>query len=180
MGNAFPNGTDYFQNGGISSRGGPILFVFTAQNLHPLVQMSLITMKVAVPLLQHSPILGQCASSHTVCSPSSLAWCLIQVYRSPPGARTFSHGGLVLCILSLVPVAPFPNPSPRWDRSFLNLVLFLYWEPSVWAAVLFSQRRPVFDLLSVVRAYNCRAAKLATLADHHSRIWPSSRRYFWL
>ena len=161
------------------SRGGPILRVFTAQKRHPRVQISLITMKVAVPLLQHSPILGQCASSQTVCSPSSLAWCLIQVYRSPPGARTFSHGGLVLCILSLVPVAPFPNPSPRRDRSFLNLVLFLCWDPSVWAGALSSQRCPIFDWLFVVPAYNCLAEKSATQADHRSRIWPSSRRCFW-
>ena len=135
-------------------------------------------MKVAVPLLQHSPILGQCASSHTVCSPSSLAWCLIQVYRSPPGARTFSHGGLVLCILSLGPVAPFPNPSPRRDRSFLTLVLFLLVEWSLSASVTLVQRCPISGWLVVVRAYSSHLAKSATQVDHPWHMWTTNRIYF--
>ena len=40
--------------------------VFTAQNLQPLVQVSPINMKVAVPPLQHSVRFGHLASSQTV------------------------------------------------------------------------------------------------------------------
>lgn len=52
------------------------LDVLTAQNLQPRVQVSPMSMMVAVavwpsPPPQHSPMLGQRASSHTVCSFSS-------------------------------------------------------------------------------------------------------------
>ena len=40
----------------------------TSQNRHPRVQMFPSIMKVAVPLLQHSPRLGQLALWHTVFS----------------------------------------------------------------------------------------------------------------
>ena len=43
----------------------------TAQNPQARVQMSPRIMKVAVPWCQHSPMFGQCASSHTVCRPCS-------------------------------------------------------------------------------------------------------------
>ncbi|MEC7216616.1 MAG: hypothetical protein VXW44_01920, partial [SAR324 cluster bacterium] len=47
--------------------------VFTEQNRQPLVQVSPMTMKVAVPLFQHSPMFGHRASSHTVLRASFLA-----------------------------------------------------------------------------------------------------------
>ncbi len=48
---------------GSSGFGRPVL---TLQNLQRRVHLSPMIMKVAVPLLQHSPRLGQDASSHTV------------------------------------------------------------------------------------------------------------------
>ena len=51
-------------------------------------------MNVAVPCSQHSPMLGQAASSQTVFS----SWLSIMRFssrkRAPPGARTLNHGGL--------------------------------------------------------------------------------------
>ena len=43
----------------------------TMQNLHALEQTSPMSIRVAVPLPQHSATLGQCASSQTVWSFSS-------------------------------------------------------------------------------------------------------------
>ena len=51
-------------------------------------------MKVAVPDPQHSPMLGQCASSQTVWRPLARTSRLTLVYSPMPGARTFSHRGL--------------------------------------------------------------------------------------
>ena len=51
-------------------------------------------MKVAVPWPKHSPMFGQEASSHTVCSFASRRIFLISVKRSPPPARTRIHSGL--------------------------------------------------------------------------------------
>ena len=51
-------------------------------------------MNVAVPWCQHSPMLGQCASSQTVCSLSSRIRPLGAGSLASPGARTFSHSGL--------------------------------------------------------------------------------------
>src|SRR2546427_3310338 len=51
-------------------------------------------MKVAVASSQHSLIFGQCASSHTECRLASRMSRLSRRYFGPPGARTFSHGGL--------------------------------------------------------------------------------------
>src|SRR5687768_14656919 len=51
-------------------------------------------MKVAVPWCQHSPMLGQWASSQTVLSFSS---CMMPFRRTKfcePGALTFNHSGL--------------------------------------------------------------------------------------
>ena len=42
--------------------------VFTLQNPHARVHVSPRIITVAVRCSQHSPTLGQCASSHTVCS----------------------------------------------------------------------------------------------------------------
>jgi hypothetical protein len=48
-------------------RGAPCV---TLQYPHDRVQVSPRIMNVAVPWCQHSPMFGQFASSHTVCSPS--------------------------------------------------------------------------------------------------------------
>lgn len=53
-------------HGSDSSSGGGAASVFTAQNLQPRVHVSPISMIVAVPPFQHSPMFGHCASSHTV------------------------------------------------------------------------------------------------------------------
>ena len=58
-------------NGSKASGSGGACDVLTAQNLHPLVQVSPNSMIVPVPPFQHSPMLGHCASSHTVCRLSS-------------------------------------------------------------------------------------------------------------
>ncbi len=46
--------------------------VSTAQKRQARVQMWPMSMNVAVPRLQHSPMLGHMASSHTVCRRCSL------------------------------------------------------------------------------------------------------------
>ncbi len=58
---------------GSSAPGNP---VFTLQNAQARVQVSPMIMKVACFFSQHSPMLGQPASSHTVCSPlaRTIAW----------------------------------------------------------------------------------------------------------
>src|SRR4051794_25030623 len=85
-------------NGSSGSRGGGIRAVFTAQKRQARVQVSLPSMKVAVPLDQHSATLGQRASSHTVFSLRSRSIPLIWVYFSPPGGRIFNHSGLRLAM----------------------------------------------------------------------------------
>ena len=49
---------------------------------------------VAVPSAQHSPMLGQRASSQTVCRSRLRKVSFRALWRSPPGARTLSHAGL--------------------------------------------------------------------------------------
>src|SRR5262249_39857075 len=58
---------------GSSAPGSPVL---TLQNAQARVQVSPMIMKVACFLSQHSPMLGQPASSHTVCRPLArmIAW----------------------------------------------------------------------------------------------------------
>jgi hypothetical protein len=53
----------------------------TSQNGQRRVQMSPRIMKVAVPLPKHSPMLGQVASSHTVCSWCSRRICFTSLKR---------------------------------------------------------------------------------------------------
>jgi hypothetical protein len=50
---------------------------------------------VPVPPFQHSPMLGHCASSHTVCRPRSRRELCRYSKRSPCDARWRSHGGLL-------------------------------------------------------------------------------------
>ncbi len=60
-------------NGSNGSGSGGFPSVFTAQNMHPLVHVSPSSMIVPVPPFQHSPMLGHCASSHTVFSDRSFS-----------------------------------------------------------------------------------------------------------
>jgi hypothetical protein len=55
-----------FGSSGSSAPGSP---VFTLQNAQARVHVSPMIMKVACFLSQHSPMLGQPASSQTVCRP---------------------------------------------------------------------------------------------------------------
>mmetsp|Transcript_17591 Transcript_17591/g.30580 ORF Transcript_17591/g.30580 Transcript_17591/m.30580 type:complete len:208 (-) Transcript_17591:471-1094(-) len=54
--------------GSFGSNGGGCFAVLILQNLHPRVHVSPMSIIVAVPPPQHSPILGHLASSHTVWS----------------------------------------------------------------------------------------------------------------
>lgn len=67
-------------NGSKASGSGGACDVLTAQNLHPLVQVSPKSMIVPVPPFQHSPMLGHWASSHTVCKLSSFSEDLSSSY----------------------------------------------------------------------------------------------------
>ncbi len=63
----------------------------------PVVKAAPSSIMVAVPVppFQHSPMLGHCASSHTVCRPRSRSELCRYSKRSPCGARWRSHGGLL-------------------------------------------------------------------------------------
>ena len=80
--------------GSCSSSTPPGCPVATEQKRQPRVQTSPMIKKVAVPQPQHSPMLGQRASSQTVCSPCSRRVRLISPKASPPPGRTFNQGGL--------------------------------------------------------------------------------------
>src|SRR4029079_2636223 len=54
-------------------------------------------MKVAVRSSQHSPMFGQCASSHTEWRFHSRISPFRRMYLGPPGARTLSQDGLGGC-----------------------------------------------------------------------------------
>src|SRR5712671_423277 len=80
---------------GSSASGASGLPCATSQNGQRRVQMSPRIMKVAVPLPKHSPMLGQDASSHTVCSFCSRRMRLMSWKReSELGARTRIQAGL--------------------------------------------------------------------------------------
>jgi hypothetical protein len=71
-------------------------------------------MKVAVPPLKHSPMLGQVASSHTVCRSLSRRICLISRKRALSGTFMRIHSGLrmagcgtILIGMRAVLAAPF-------------------------------------------------------------------------
>jgi hypothetical protein len=65
--------------GSEASSAGGIRAVLTAQKRQPRVQVSPISMKVAVPLFQHSPMFGHWASSQTVLSFKFCDWFRIQL-----------------------------------------------------------------------------------------------------
>ena len=67
--------------------------VSTAQKRQARVQMWPISMKVAVPRDQHSPMLGHMASSQTVCRRCSFTILRTSVKTCPVGMVTLSHSG---------------------------------------------------------------------------------------
>src|SRR6266511_6242368 len=73
-------------------------------------------MKVAVESSQHSPIFGQCASSHTEWRFHCRSRPFKRMKLGPPGARTFSHAGLG--------VDTGPDESRRGSESPMNACPF--------------------------------------------------------
>ena len=67
--------------------------VFTLQNAHALVQVSPKIMKVACFFCQHSDILGQAASSHTVIKLFFLIISLVCLNKFETGALTLIQLG---------------------------------------------------------------------------------------
>ena len=74
-----------------SASGSPVR---TLQKAQARVQVSPMIMKVACFFSQHSPMLGQPASSHTVTSPCSFTIRLVSAHFGEPGARTRIQSGL--------------------------------------------------------------------------------------
>ncbi len=68
--------------------------VRTLQNAQARVQVSPMIMKVACFFSQHSPILGQPASSHTVTSLFSRTMAWVSAHFGEPGALTRIQSGL--------------------------------------------------------------------------------------
>ena len=81
------------RRGSSASTSPPRRPLFTAQKAQARVQVSPRIMKVAVPEFQHSPTLGQRASSQTVTSRFSRISDESWVTPCPTGARTVSQGG---------------------------------------------------------------------------------------
>ena len=79
---------------GSAASSAPGRPVFTLQKAQALVQVSPMIMKVACFFDQHSPILGQPASSHTVTRPFSRTIALVSLKTAEPGARTLIQSGL--------------------------------------------------------------------------------------
>ena len=67
--------------------------VSTEQKRQARVHTDPISIRVAVPAFQHSPMLGHLASSQTVASRCSRTRPLTRANPAPVGARAFSHGG---------------------------------------------------------------------------------------
>ena len=82
----------------VGSKGSsaPGLPVATLQKLQARVQISPMIIMVAWPLAQHSPMLGQAASSQTVCSELSRTILRVAWYSLEVGAFTRIQGGLRL------------------------------------------------------------------------------------
>ena len=68
--------------------------VSTAQNRQARVHTSPISISVAVPAFQHSPMFGHFASSQTVARRCSRTVCRTSSNRTPAGIGARSHGGL--------------------------------------------------------------------------------------
>ena len=68
--------------------------VFTLQNAQARVHVSPMIMNVACFFSQHSPMLGQPASSQTVTSPCSFTMARVAAHCGEPGALTLIQSGL--------------------------------------------------------------------------------------
>ncbi len=79
---------------GSSESSGPGNPVFTLQKAQARVQVSPMIIMVACLFAQHSPILGQPASSQTVCSRCSRTIALVSAYSRLTGAFTRIQSGL--------------------------------------------------------------------------------------
>mmetsp|Transcript_20009 Transcript_20009/g.53282 ORF Transcript_20009/g.53282 Transcript_20009/m.53282 type:complete len:270 (+) Transcript_20009:2297-3106(+) len=83
--------------GSLGSSGGGALEVLMLQKRQPRVQVSPMSMRVAVPPPQHSPMLGHRASSQTVERPRRRASARSREYSGEsswsPAGRTLSHLG---------------------------------------------------------------------------------------
>ena len=107
--------------GSFSSRGGGLLMVPTAQNLHPLVHSCPATMKVASFAAQHSWMFGHLASWQTVWSMFSVTVAFVSLNffcRSPDGNLVLNQSGnrvLVLAIVSFLTVKLNPPYLSRRD-----------------------------------------------------------------
>ena len=103
----------------------------TAQKGQRRVHMSPIIMKVAVPLLKHSLMLGQAASSQTVCIFCSRRMSLISknffgfgsLARIHSGFFSFSSSGTTLIGMRAVFDAPVCLTPCRLSRGFVSVVI---------------------------------------------------------
>src|ERR1022692_3380456 len=86
--------TDPATRRGSSVSSGPGRPVAIWQKSQRLVHWPPPIRKVASRSSQHSKMLGQAASSQTVCRPSRLTSCLSSVYCGPVRSRVLIHGGL--------------------------------------------------------------------------------------
>jgi hypothetical protein len=82
---------------GSSASSGPGRPVRTLQKAQARVHVSPMIMKVACFFVQHSPMLGQPASSQTVTSLFSRTMRLVSAHSAEPGAFTRIQAGL-LCM----------------------------------------------------------------------------------
>ena len=80
--------------------------VSTAQKRQARVHTAPISMMVAVPAFQHSPMFGHFASSHTVASRCSLHERAHRPEARTRGARALSHAGLARAGRRRQPAAP--------------------------------------------------------------------------
>ena len=87
---------------GSSGSSGPGSPVRTLQKAQARVQVSPSTMNVAVPPSQHSPMLGQRASSQTVCRPRSRSVLVKRATVGPDGIGTFSQSGFLPGVMRLL------------------------------------------------------------------------------
>ena len=78
----------------VADRAAPGSPVLTLQKAQARVQVSPMIMKVACFFSQHSPILGQPASSQTVTSLFSRTMRLVSAHCGEPGALTRIQSGL--------------------------------------------------------------------------------------
>lgn len=113
--------------GSKGSGSGGLESVFTAQNIHPLVHVSPKSIIVPVPPFQHSPILGHCASSHTVFNDRSDKDSLTFWYRdfsSAEGAGTWNHDGRPFGMGAPTLGLTSPSSSSSTKSCFCSLVDF--------------------------------------------------------